>query len=136
MLLGSIWDLLLFAWNYTSSITHHFSAPLPSDNIHGADALQLQYAAFKSKAIMRDCPHCLEEISMAATRCKFCCGEIVIDEEMQQVISMATAAMEAEQQKYSKRWLSKCFRWCIRQPKAVVKQQGGSVELEAVADAA
>lgn len=73
---------------------------------------------------------------MAATRCKFCCGEIVIDEEMQQVITMATAAMEAEQQKHNMRWLARCFRCCIRQPKAVIKQQGGSVALEAVADAA
>jgi len=73
---------------------------------------------------------------MAATRCKFCCGEIVIDEEMQQVITMATAAMEAEQQKQSMRWLTRCFRCCIRQPKAVLKQQGGAIELETVADAA
>jgi hypothetical protein len=47
--------------------------------------LQLQYAAFKHKAIMRDCPYCLEEISMVRWRvCSSLCQTWCSETYMQQ----------------------------------------------------
>eukprot|EP00882_Tetradesmus_deserticola_P005468 GHRQ01005757.1.p1 GENE.GHRQ01005757.1~~GHRQ01005757.1.p1 ORF type:complete len:282 (+),score=49.43 GHRQ01005757.1:373-1218(+) len=94
---------------------------------------KLQYAAFKHKAIMRDCPYCLEEVSMAATRCKHCCGEIKHDEEMQQVMQMAAAAMDAEEHKQS--WLVRKLRCCIRSDTAVLCESAeGDMQLKQVQD--
>ncbi|KAF6260915.1 large-conductance mechanosensitive channel [Scenedesmus sp. NREL 46B-D3] len=95
---------------------------------------KLQYAAFKYKAIMRDCPYCLEEISMAATRCKHCCGEIEHDEEMQQVMQMAEAAMDAQEQKQSR--CMRMLRCCVRSDTAVLCETAeGDVQLKQVQEA-
>lgn len=94
--------------------------------------LQLQYAAFKHKAIMRDCPYCLEEISMAATRCKHCCGELEIDEEMQTAIDLATAALNEADKKQG--CVSRLLGRCMKPRGTLVRgNSSGAVQLEEVA---
>jgi hypothetical protein len=67
----------------------------------------------------------------AATRCKHCCGEIELDEEMQQVIQMAEAAMDAEEQKQS--WCMRMLRCCVRPNTAVLCETAeGDVQLKQV----
>lgn len=97
---------------------------------------KLQFAAFKHKAIMRDCPFCLEEISMAATRCKHCAGKVPLDEEMQRTLQLATAALDAEEERKQQRWYRRMCAPCAKifnccQPKQAVVQQGegGQVQL-------
>lgn len=84
-------------------------------------------------------PFCLEEISMAASRCKHCCGEVPLDAEMQRTLAVAQAALDAEeerrQQKWYRRWFapcSKCSTCC--QPKTAVVAQAadGEVQLQPV----
>eukprot|EP00878_Enallax_costatus_P015029 GHUV01015737.1.p1 GENE.GHUV01015737.1~~GHUV01015737.1.p1 ORF type:complete len:208 (+),score=49.52 GHUV01015737.1:861-1484(+) len=92
---------------------------------------KLQYAAFKHKAILRDCPRCLEEISMAATRCRFCCADIEQDAEVRAVLEMAEAAMEAEEQK--QHWCWKMLTCCVKPKTAVIESTpGGELTLKEV----
>lgn len=73
---------------------------------------KLQYAAFKHKAIMRDCPFCLEEISLAATRCKHCTAHVPLDEQMKRTLELATAAIEAQEQQRQQCWYVRMFASC------------------------
>jgi hypothetical protein len=96
---------------------------------------KLQFAAFKHKAIMRDCPFCLEEISMAATRCKHCAGEVPLDEEMQRTLQLATAALDAEEERKQQRWYRRMWAPCAKvcscfQRKQAVVQQGEGGQLQ------
>jgi large conductance mechanosensitive channel len=85
---------------------------------------KLQYAAFRQKAIRRDCPHCLEEISVAATRCKHCCADVPLDAAMQHTLQLATAAMDAAEAQRQQRWymrmVAPCASWCCQQRRAGV----------------
>lgn len=94
---------------------------------------KLQYAAFKHKAIMRDCPYCLEEISMAATRCKHCTAEVPLDEGMQHTLELATAALDAEEQRRQERWYRRMFAPCAKcccKPKQALVQQAADGEAQ------
>jgi hypothetical protein len=72
-------------------------------------------------------PHVLQ----AATRCKHCCGEIELDEEMLKVMSMAEAAMDAEDQKQS--WCMRMLSCCVKSDKAVLCETAeGDVQLKQV----
>lgn len=67
----------------------------------------------------------------AATRCKHCCGEIELDEEMQKVMQMAEAAMDAEDEKQS--WCMRMMRCCVRPDTAVLCETAeGDVQLKQV----
>ena len=42
---------------------------------------RLMYSVYKNKALTKECPYCMEEICLVATRCKFCAGEIIVPKE-------------------------------------------------------
>ena len=54
---------------------------------------------------------------MAATRCKWCCGELQIDEEMQHVLELANKEIEEQENKQS--WcMMFALPCCVRPSKA------------------
>ncbi|KAF8072762.1 mscL [Scenedesmus sp. PABB004] len=92
---------------------------------------KLQFAAFKHRAILRDCPYCFEEISLAASRCRYCCGELEVDADILHAMEMAEAAIDSQA---SKSWLSRRFARCFKSKTAVLQEtEQGGVEM-AIAD--
>jgi hypothetical protein len=76
---------------------------------------------------------------MAATRCKHCCGEVPLTEEMQRTLELATAALDAEearhQQKWYRRMFAPCTRCCCKPKTAVVQESGdGAVQMQPLSE--
>jgi hypothetical protein len=59
-------------------------------------------------------PYCLEEISMAATRCKHCAADVPLSEEMQRTMELAAAALIAEEERRQQRWYRRMFAPCAK----------------------
>lgn len=74
---------------------------------------------------------------MAATRCKHCAGEVPLDAEMQRTLELATAALDAEEERRQHKWYRRvfapCTKCCCKPKQAVVQQaQDGEVQLAPV----
>lgn len=77
---------------------------------------------------------------MAATRCKHCCGDVPLTEEMQRTLELATAALDAEearhQQKWYRRMFAPCTKCCCKPQTAVVQESGdGAAQIQPLNEA-
>lgn len=77
---------------------------------------------------------------MAATRCKHCAGEVPLTEEMQRTLELATAALDAEEQRQQHKWYRRmfapCTKCCCRPKRALVQEtEGGEAQMQPLAAA-
>jgi hypothetical protein len=90
-----------------------------------------KYLALSAGAAVSCSPFCLEEIPLAAVRCKHCSAEVPLTEEMQQTLGLATAALDAEAARHRNKWYQRmfapCTRCCCKPQTAVVQESGDSV---------
>lgn len=76
---------------------------------------------------------------MAATRCKHCAGEVPLTAEMQRTLELATAAIDAEEERHQHRWykriFSPCTRCCCKPKQAVVHEaEDGQAKITELAE--
>lgn len=69
---------------------------------------KLMYSVYKNKALRRDCPYCLEEIALLATRCKYCAG--VINPTPEEIEAMSKAVSASNLPKIHCSHLTRCFQ--------------------------
>lgn len=77
---------------------------------------------------------------MAATRCKHCAGDVPLTEEMQKTLELATAALDAEEERHQQKWYRRmfapCTRCCCKPKQAVVQEaEGGAAQIQPLGEA-
>jgi large conductance mechanosensitive channel len=82
----------------------------------------LMYSVYKNKALTKECPYCLEEICLVATRCKFCSGEIVVPKEELDEMKALVDATAASRSRGCSRWLP-CLKRKTQEDQQLEQQQ-------------
>lgn len=78
---------------------------------------------------------------MPATRCKHCAGDVPLSEEMQRTLQLATAALDAEEDRRQKKWYRRLFApcarcFCCKPQQAVISEAAdGQAQLQPVDEA-